>query len=133
MRIDDQLTVDFLEKRVIGLKPSMMLFGGSAHTWRKRLDTMVLFLTGVRRLILPSSLRPGGATYYFELWDENLPRLQWRGRWASTKMLEHYVQELVGCQILNRVSASYRSKMDALAALYPAVLSEFCAASKRST
>ena len=49
---------------------------------------------------LPSSLRPGGASYFFGLWDENIPRLLWRGRWASHKMLVHYVQELTAATML---------------------------------
>ncbi|CAE7201286.1 BUB3.2 [Symbiodinium sp. CCMP2592] len=48
---------------------------------------------------LPSSLRPGGATFLFRSWDENLTRLQWRGRWKSFRMLETYVQELGATEV----------------------------------
>ncbi|OLP96619.1 hypothetical protein AK812_SmicGene21120 [Symbiodinium microadriaticum] len=48
---------------------------------------------------LPSSLRPGAATFLFRSWDENLPRLQWRGRWKSFRMLETYVQELGATEV----------------------------------
>jgi hypothetical protein len=126
VRVDEKEVVDFLEWRAAQLKPWMPLWSGSAHTWRKRLETLAFFLTGVRKVILPSSLRPGGATYFFQKWDENLPRLQWRGRWASARMLEHYVQELVGCQILHRVESNNRARIESLAALYLPVLTETC-------
>ena len=45
------------------------------------------------------SLRAGGATALFRRWNENLTKLQWRGRWTSVLTLAHYVQELTAARV----------------------------------
>lgn len=75
-----------------------------------------------RSIFLPSSLRPGGATYLFRLWDENLTRLQWRGRWRSFRMLEIYVQELGAAEIWIRFPPKIRSTVAFLGAVFLDVL-----------
>ena len=40
---------------------------------------------------LPAGLRAGGATDDY-LVRQNLGRLQWRGRWATVRVMEHYLQ-----------------------------------------
>ena len=124
VRIDDPLIVSYLAARTRKLGPLVPFFSGSAHTWRRRFGTLVEALTGKRQTILPSSLRPGAATYFFEAWGENLPRLQWRGRWASAKMLEHYVQELVAHQVLRPVSQDRQQKIVEVSALFARILEE---------
>lgn len=57
---------------------------------------------------LPSSLRPGGATYLFRLFHEDLVKLQWRGRWRSFRLLEIYVQELGAAQVWIRFDSKTR-------------------------
>ena len=68
-------------------------------------------------LCVPSSLRPGGATYLFRLWQEDLVRLQWRGRWLHMKTLAHYVQELGCCNVMQSLSPGAFKKVHKLAAL----------------
>ena len=41
--------------------------------------------------LTPGGLRSGGATHDYLLF-QNLDRLQWRGRWATRSVLEHYIQ-----------------------------------------
>ena len=74
---------------------------------------------------LPSSLRPGGVTFFlFRQWDENLVRLQWRGRWRSFKMLEIYVQELGAAEVLLRFPQKVRRVTAFLAAAFVDLLFE---------
>ena len=61
---------------------------------------------------------------FFEVWDENVPKLMWRGRWACQRTLEHYVQELVAHQVLNNVSVVEDTRITQLAALYIELLDE---------
>lgn len=74
------------------------IWQGSLSAFKSRFD---LLQREVLRSMpfVPASLRPGGATYLFRLWDENLQRLQWRGRWRSYRMLEIYVQELGAAEV----------------------------------
>ena len=104
------------------LGPSTPLFSHSVGVWRRRLAQLTMHLTGHEKLILPSSLRPGAATHFFELWGENLPRLLWRGRWASQRTLEHYVQEIVSAQVLMRVETSKVEKIHKLSNMFVEVL-----------
>ena len=71
------------------------------------------------------SLRSGGATHLFQRWAEDVPHLQWRGRWRVATTLAHYIQELsavaVGLnwspRVLNRISWASDLMADALADL----------------
>ena len=71
------------------------------------------------------SLRSGGATHLFQRWAEDVPRLQWRGRWRVATTLAHYIQELsavaIGLnwspRVLNRISWASDLMADALADL----------------
>lgn len=71
---------------------------------------------------LPSSLRPGGATYLFRLLQEDLVKLQWRGRWRSFRMLEIYVQELGAAQVWIRFDPKTRQGVLFLGDCFQAVL-----------
>ena len=50
----------------------------------------------------PGSLRPGGATMFFNE-GTPIPTLRFLGRWTVEKSLEHYIQQAVATQILNRI------------------------------
>ena len=69
-------------------------------------------------------MRQGGASHFFEAWDENIPKLQWRGRWAYTKTLEHYVQELMVHNMLMHIAPPQRVRIEGLADLFPTLLDE---------
>lgn len=53
--------------------------------------------------LTPGSLRPGGATLYYA---QGIPisQLRFMGRWTVEKSLEHYIQQAMSAQILNRLS-----------------------------
>ncbi len=83
------------------------IWNGSLAAFRKRYELLQRTVLG-KVCFLPSSLRPGGATYLFRLFNEDLVRLQWRGRWRSFRMLEIYVQELGAAQVWMRFSLEVR-------------------------
>ena len=64
----------------------------------------------------PGSLRPGGATMYYNL---NVPisTLRFMGRWTVEKSLEHYIQLAMATQIMNKLDESAVSRLSKLAPL----------------
>ena len=97
------------------------IWSGSWSAFKLRLDALQTELLGSRPF-LPSSLRPGGATFLFRQWDENLPRVQWRGRWKSFRMLETYIQELGATEILVRFPPRVRCRVASLGSCFEQVL-----------
>ena len=124
VKIDHKSVVRLLVKLSRGKLDYMPIWSNSAHTWRRRLRLLCQNLTGNDKTILPSSLRPGGASHFFEAWGEDIPRLQWRGRWACQRTLEHYVQELMVHHVLRGVGEDNLGRMAQLASLFDAVLEE---------
>ena len=49
------------------------------------------------------SLRGGGATHFFRV-TENLPRLQYHGRWSRQETVKSYLQEALSTQVLSSAS-----------------------------
>ena len=70
------------------------------------------------------SLRSGGATALFRRWNEDLPRLLWRGRWREPRTLGHYVQELVAARITIAFSTSEQHRVSLLSGFLGDVLDE---------
>ena len=124
VRVDDPTVVKFLVRVSRGRNLSEPIWSGSAHTWRRRAKVLSHHFTGSEGTILSSSLRPGGASHFFEAWDENIPKLQWRGRWACTQTLEHYVQELMVHNMLMHITPPQRVRNEGLANLFPTLLDE---------
>ena len=116
--------VDFLIRAVWDKSACGRIFSGSPGTFRRRFQQLLRAVAGRPNLILPSSLRPGGATYYYQIWDGDVARLQWMGRWASPVMLRHYIQELGAVQILHRLPDETKKKINKLEALFDDILKE---------
>jgi len=81
-----------------GLLQSDFFWPSTAAEYRKRFKQLVSALGLDAWGLLPSSLRPGGATWFFAHGVEP-PRLQFWGRWASPTSLGHYLQESVAKQL----------------------------------
>ena len=125
VRLDVPFVVHFLKKCFAVMQPDEQIWSFSAATLRRRLQQTLQVVAGHSDLCLPSSLRPGGATYWFRVWQEDLPRLQWRGRWLHFKNLAHYIQE-VGCvNVMEQVTPAFRLKIQSLAALSEAACKEY--------
>jgi len=122
VRIDEPGIASFLDKTFGSLQKSDRLWLGSASTFRARFNLLQKTCVGTIALVLPSSLRTGGATFLFEKWNEDLMRLKWRGRWRSDKMLEIYIQELGALAVTLQIPVYYVSLLDQLNDLFPQLL-----------
>ena len=89
VRLDVPFIVHFMKSCFKAMNPSKKIWLCSTNLFRVRLQQVLKEVTGDSTLCVPSSLRPGGATYWFRMWEEDLPRLQWRGRWLHFKTLAH--------------------------------------------
>ena len=101
------MVVAFLAAMVPSLPKSLRIFGGSQASYKSRLDA-VLRALGCPAVCRPSGFRPGAATHFFHEWSEDVAKVVWRGRWASTRMLEHYIQELQAVQVLRSLTPASR-------------------------
>ena len=76
-------------------------------------------------------LRTGGATALFE--DcQSLDPVAWRGRWATRRTLEVYIQEIGPAALLAEASADARYRIDRFAAALPSLLDSYSAPSSLS-
>ena len=75
VRLDEPLVVKFLTHQATGRQPFEPIWSGSANTWRRRVRTLSRHFTGRENTVMPSSLRPGVASHFFEVWGENVPKL----------------------------------------------------------
>ena len=124
VRLDVPYVVSFLKKCFKTMQPEERIWSFSSAVLRKRLQQTLAAVTNQPHLVMPSSLRPGGATFWFRQWQEDLPRLQWRGRWLHFKTLAHYIQE-VGCiNVLDQLNSAARARVHRLAALTEAACKE---------
>mmetsp|Transcript_101717 Transcript_101717/g.326765 ORF Transcript_101717/g.326765 Transcript_101717/m.326765 type:complete len:158 (+) Transcript_101717:696-1169(+) len=124
-KVDEPYVISFLLKVLPALPASERIWNGSSATFRTRFDDILKALSIPIGSILPSSLRTGGATTLFQLWDENVQKLMWRGRWQSQRILEHYVQELAATNILGKLKPRTQSLVLKLQALLAQVQHEF--------
>lgn len=122
VRIDETGIVALVQRYLKDLSPWQKIWNGSLNAFKRRLDLLQRAVLD-KPYFLPSSLRPGGATYLFRQWDESLVRLQWRGRWRSFRMLEIYVQELGAAEILIRFPPGVRNRLASLGICFCNLLS----------
>ena len=109
VRVDEDLVADWINLMLTSMPPWRRIWNGSWSSFKTRFHLLQQEVLGSTPF-LPSSLRPGGATYLFRLWDENLPRLQWRGRWRLFRMLETHVQELGAAEVFVKFSPKIRRR-----------------------
>ena len=101
----------------------------SAATLRRRLMQLLSSLgipagssAGIRGYDL-SSLRPGGATNLLAL-TESSELVRRRGRWASTKVMDIYLQEISVATGLVKLKPETRLKVEKLCAIFEAVVDQ---------
>ena len=103
---------DLLEVVRVGferLRPTERLWPFSGSTLRSRLTKLLVKLglpssnREVPRPLSLASFRPGGATYMISVCD-NSEQVRRRGRWASHRIMEIYLQEVASTTYLNQVS-----------------------------
>ncbi|CAE7480810.1 unnamed protein product, partial [Symbiodinium microadriaticum] len=117
-KISDALTVTFLSALFSDFLPDEPLFNCSPFVFRSRWNAVFRHLgvsvsegpTGVT----PKCLRGSGATWMYQL-TEDIPRIQWRGRWQQRRTLEYYLQDVAGQLLLADLAESHRSQICELA------------------
>ena len=113
-KIDDFLTLKFAEKVFGDLDPSEVLFAGGMSAYRRRWDAVLNRLgvpTGQKQKgATPAVLRGSGATHMY-LQCEDLCRVQWRGRWAQLKTIEHYIQEVAAQTLLHNLDSLAKERI----------------------
>ena len=124
-RLDEPGLCDFIEAMCTVFAPTDLVFPGTYEQLRRALFFMC------RELGLPTesrsggltwgSLRAGGATWLYR-GTENPELVRYRGRWASSRMLEIYVQELGSSSVLLTLPPAVRSRLRELAAWAPVLL-----------
>ena len=98
VRIDEPYIAQWITKILTSTPSWSRIWHGSLAAFKTRFNLLQTEVLQAQPFV-PASLRPGGATFLFRLFHENLQRLQWRGRWRSYRMLEIYVQELGAAEV----------------------------------
>ena len=113
-RLDDDITLRFLEHRFGRLPLSEKLFRGSLHTYRRQWNAIMHHLgvpyTQQSKGATPGVLRGSGATFLY-LETEDVQLVAWRGRWSKLKTVEFYLQEVAAQLLLQQLSATARAKI----------------------
>ena len=107
---------------------SARLWPFSNQTLRRRLDYVLERLgipksTERHRSVDLGSFRPGGATFLLQA-TEDSELVRRRGRWASHKVMEIYLQEVASSTFVADLPPAARSKTLELARLFPSMLDQ---------
>lgn len=121
---------DLIEVCWIGLgdlKSGDRLWHGSASTLRSRLDKALSRLglpittQGKAKPMTLASFRPGGATHLIAQ-TESAEMVRRRGRWASMRVMEIYLQEVSTSTYLNDIDVSAKDRVLRAMSVFPEVL-----------
>ena len=125
--VEQPAATNFLEQVLSGRDPEDLLYREGPRS------LTAAFAEVVRVLGLPlgdltgltfASLRAGGATWLFEV-TRDLELVRWRGRWASMRTLEIYIQEVSADRLLADVEPEVRARVRGLAAAAPGLLRQW--------
>ena len=92
------------------------LWPSSRHVFVKMFKQITAELEITSCGFSPASLRPGGATMYFSK-GVSIPVLRFMGRWTVEKSLEHYIQQAMATQIMNKLSPTAIARLRKIGAL----------------
>ena len=127
-RIDPRDIVELVSAVFGDFLPSEKLWSFSGATLRRRFCQILSALglptkaEGKRRPFDVGSLRPGGATHLLgQTEDSELVRR--RGRWASIRVMNIYLQEVSVATCLPRLDATVRQRIEMFANIFPQALS----------
>ena len=126
-RIDDPAIVALAEAFAPHFAPDALLFNESYTALRTIFSAICCELHlphGSQDGFTLGSLRPGGATWLYRVTD-NSELVRFRGRWASLRMLEIYIQEVGATCVLPNLPEKVRSRLKTLAEYAPQELARF--------
>lgn len=130
VRIDDPGLVALAERFATAFPPTALVFDGSYVQLRNVFAALcheVGVPAGAPGGLTLGSLRPGGATWLYRATDCT-ETVRFRGRWASGRMLEIYIQEVGAASVLPRLRPAVRDRIAALAAAAPQALANYLGA-----
>ncbi len=128
-RIDPVDFVVLISAVFRNFSPAQLLWNMSVPTLRKRLMALLGAIglptskRGTERPYELSSLRPGGATFLLNL-TENPDLVRRRGRWASLKVMEIYLQEISFATGVSRLDEDVKSRIERLSSAFGQVLQQ---------
>ena len=107
VKISDPDVILFVDKVFGDAKLDEQLLGASISAYRNQWNAIMTRLNipykQSLRGLTPGTLRGSGATQFY-LSTENIPLICWRGRWARTKTLEYYLQEVAAQVMIHSLS-----------------------------
>lgn len=127
-KIDDSTVLEFVTVVFGALNPEAQLFQGGSAAYRRRWNLVLEKLHIPSTLefsgATPGVLRGSGATYLY-LQHEDLSLVQWRGRWAQIKTVEHYIQEVAAQSMIARLPQASRGIVKIFSEAAAALLHQF--------
>jgi hypothetical protein len=101
VRLDDQELIPFFQWVKNHFLPNQQFCPGTARDFRRCFDAICRALHTPcvdGHGLTPASLRAGGATFWYRRMDST-EFVRFRGRWANSRMLEIYIQEVAALSI----------------------------------
>lgn len=134
-KVDDPLAVQFIDTLIGSRTSKELVFPAGMTAYRRRWNAFLGKL-GIPYLqqqdgCTPAVLRGSGATHMF-LRTEDIPRVQWRGRWAQVKTLEFYIQEAAAQSMLARLGPEAFKQVKFFSQFAASSLSAFCLVDSQS-
>ena len=121
-KIVSQEVVSALDAIFSDLHSDEPLFAGTATTFRRRWDAVLLALGVPKHLgITPASMRAGGAITAYRA-DEDIVKILWCMRLKSLQTFSHYLQEVGALSIFADLPVDCKIRIDKAAELYSSVL-----------
>jgi hypothetical protein len=127
VKIDVPQDVSFLFAAHRALPRPDEVWPHAARFFQSRFKSLCTRCTGRPGAVLPSSLRAGGATWLFQHTQEDVLRTMWRGRRASHRTLNHYIQELQSSDVFGALAPDRQAFCLAWMSTFPAQLIEWTA------
>ena len=127
-RVEQEDLVQLVALSFADLEPHEKLWPLSSQTLRRRFDLILERLgisttRGQHRPLDLGSFRPGGATHLLSL-TENSELVRRRGRWASHRVMEIYIQEVTACTFFPSLPLVTRQRVLLLAQAFTATLAQ---------
>lgn len=124
-RIDDISIIKLVEAAFGSYQLEQPLYRGSSAQFRRQWNCVMTKLGIPCRQELrgatPGSLRGSGATFLYTT-VQDIPLIAWRGRWARTRTLEYYLQEVSAQLLLHELSPASKALILELSRVSFAVL-----------
>jgi hypothetical protein len=127
VRIDDGPLILALKKVAAGRCLTDFVLNGTQLDFATHFRQLLVGLDlpyGRGHGLTPASLRAGGATFWYHRFDST-EFVRFRGRWANSRMLEVYIQEVAATSLLQDLPFSVQQRIGRFAAAAAPLLSAF--------